>query len=1199
MIRRNLAAAGALCGMLLAGVQFGWAQSDVTQPGDALIASSPNNPGSEGVANAIDNQPTKYLNFDAADGTDVGFIVTPSVGLTRVTGIAMQSANDAPERDPKDVRLEGSNDETVTGWAEGNWTVIAEITVPAYTERFQTQTFQFENLIPYRHYRWTVLEVQDVAAANSMQIAEVELLGKVVPSDVTQPGDALIASSPNNPGSEGVANAIDNQPTKYLNFDAADGTDVGFIVSPAVGRTLVTGISMQSANDAPERDPRDVRLEGSNDETVTAWAEGNWTVITEITVPAYTARFQTQTFLFDNFVPYRHYRWTVLEVQDVAAANSMQIAEVELLGTGEPKDVTQPGDALVASSPNNPGSEGVANAIDNQPTKYLNFDAADGTDVGFIVTPSVGATAVTGMTLQSANDAPERDPKDVRLEGSNDETITGWAEGNWTLIVEFTVPAFTERFQVQEFFFPNNTAYKHYRWTVLEVQDVAAANSMQIAEVELLAATDQADCDKARILTAPENTPVLSGQAATFFTVVNGPWPLQWRRNGEIIPGATQLTYTTEPITTANEADEYTVEIVGCQVSDPVRARVFTPDTTLSYGISWDGGGANGAPTAILPEDIAGIHLQAYWNNIAEVSGTSVVLTNSNNQASDGVTVTFASSGEWGAGTGNVIPRQRLLNGLIFANPGAPGTVTFENVPAGNHSVIAYTVGIPLQFQDQDYTVTGAASQSVYTTQMNADQYNPNPTWVRGTSPDPSVRTLANYVRFQNVQPAANGTITLNWSTATTGFDRGVALNAVQLLINPPAIAEPPQLVQGPQPTETLQGANVVLNVLATGDDLTYQWRKDGQNLSDLGSVSGSKTDQLTIRSFQPGDTGFYSVLVQNAGGSIITEAVKVKVVAADRTITGPLIAHFKFDESSGTTAANSGTDAINGTLFAAAWGPGKIGGAYTELFSLNAVTVPNYTKIQEEVTVSAWVKLDPNLAASDYQIVRNASGALGVAAPLEQFEFDLDFNDTDPLNPVMNLRARVAAGPNITTVRENAAFPLDTWQHVAFTADGGQVRLYRNGQLVATGAYLDPINQPNVEWLSVGARLLDTAGVIDFDTGEAPNAGDQTLYGAIDDLGIWLFAWPASVIQSIYEQGNATQDLTTAALPVLPPPSEDILLTVGLEGGNVVISWAPEGGTLETTSNIGDPDSWTPVAGNPNPYTTPAAGNAYFRVRN
>src|SRR5258706_12340902 len=77
-------------------------------------------------------------------------------------------------------------------------------------------------------------------------------------SDVTQPGDPIIPSSSRSPGSEAVANAIDNQPTKYLNFDSGrDGTNSGFspsgfVVSPAVGVTHVTGISMQSANDAPE-----------------------------------------------------------------------------------------------------------------------------------------------------------------------------------------------------------------------------------------------------------------------------------------------------------------------------------------------------------------------------------------------------------------------------------------------------------------------------------------------------------------------------------------------------------------------------------------------------------------------------------------------------------------------------------------------------------------------------------------------------------------------------------------------------------------------------------------------------------------------------------------------------------------------------------------------------------------------------------
>jgi hypothetical protein len=1197
---RFLPLAALLCALPASAADPACGLSDVTQPTDPIVASSANSPGSEGAANAIDNAPTKYLNFDAADGTDVGFVVSPSVGLTHVTGLAMQSANDAPERDPGIVALEGSNADAAPAWNDATWEPIVQITVPAFTERFQWQTFYFENWKPYKHYRWVVLEVQNVAAANSMQVAEVELLGKAVPSDVTQPGDPILGSSANSPGSEGAANAIDNAPTKYLNFDAADGTDVGFVVSPSIGRTLVTGMSIQSANDAPERDPHIVALEGSNAETAPAWNDAeSWEPITQITLEPFTARFQVQSFLFENYVPYRHYRWVVLEVANIPAANSMQVAEVELLGTSEPKDVLQPTDPIVASSANSPGSEGVANAIDNAPTKYLNFDAADGTDVGFVVTPSVGATTVIGITIQSANDAPERDPRFVALEGSNAETAPAWNDAAaWEPIVEIEFPPFTARFQIQEVFFPNTKCYLHYRWVVQEVQDVASANSMQVAEVELLAVTDQADCEKARILTMPANTPVLSGEPATFFTVVNGPWPVQWYRNGTRIPGATQLIYTTPPITAANAGDVYSVEIVGCEMSPEVQAVLFTPSETKSIGLSFEGGGANGAPTPILPEDIAGVHLQAYWNNVTNAaSGTLTSLVDSDNSAST-ITVQFASSGTWGAGTGNIIPQQRLLNGLIYDNPGGdPGQIQFQNVPAGEHTVIAYTVGIPLQFQEQNYwiadSVTGNPLRQVYTLQMNADQYNPNPTFVRGTSPDPDSRTLANYVRLEKLQPDSAGNITLRWTTATTGFDRGVAINAVQLLLNPPELGEPPILVRGPRPTETLAGGTVVMDVLATGEGLTYRWRKNGVNLPGSSRISGVNSPELTIRQFGPADVGFYSVLVENEAGNIITSAVKAKIVPPDRAITDTLIAHFRFDETSGMNVANSGSDPHNGMIDGfASWVPGRVANSI-ELAGGSWVFVPNYTKITEEVTIAGWVYLEPG-SSSSVVLIRNASGAIGVAAPQEQFDFGFVADTSDPLNPRLNLRVTIAAGPNLTTVRENAAMPTGEWQHVAFTADGGQVRLYRNGQLVAAGAYLDPINRGDIEWLSIGARLVETGGVVTLD-----EENFQALSGRIDDLAIWRTAWSQEVIQSIHQQGLLGQNLTTATVPEPPPVPTDILLSVGLqENGSIAVSWTPEQGVLQSTSNAADPASWTPVAGNPNPHVIPSPqGNQFFRV--
>src|SRR5438046_6127001 len=94
--------------LLLAGSITVRAQlSDITQPGDPIVPSSNNSPGSEGVANAIDNTANKYLNFDIVN---TGFTVTPSVGLSVVQCLTLTSANDAADRDPTSFILSGSED---------------------------------------------------------------------------------------------------------------------------------------------------------------------------------------------------------------------------------------------------------------------------------------------------------------------------------------------------------------------------------------------------------------------------------------------------------------------------------------------------------------------------------------------------------------------------------------------------------------------------------------------------------------------------------------------------------------------------------------------------------------------------------------------------------------------------------------------------------------------------------------------------------------------------------------------------------------------------------------------------------------------------------------------------------------------------------------------------------------------------------
>jgi hypothetical protein len=154
------------------GADPGVPVADVTQPGDLIQPTSFNSPGGEGVEMAIDDNPgTKYLNFDKLNA---GFTVTPAVGSTVVIGLRFTSANDAPERDPVSFTLEGSNDGST-------FTAIASGAIPDFPARFYTVEVSFVNELSYQHYRLLFPSVRNSAAANSVQIAEVEFLGRTGP----------------------------------------------------------------------------------------------------------------------------------------------------------------------------------------------------------------------------------------------------------------------------------------------------------------------------------------------------------------------------------------------------------------------------------------------------------------------------------------------------------------------------------------------------------------------------------------------------------------------------------------------------------------------------------------------------------------------------------------------------------------------------------------------------------------------------------------------------------------------------------------------------------------------------------------------------------------------------------------------------------------------------------------------------------
>ncbi len=245
---------------------------------------------------------------------------------------------DFEPKDLKGKRLEKivSADRVVgtRDWKE--YSVVCDI--PEETRDFQTAVFMYGDgkmWVDTNSFRWEIVD----RPGSGPRLSPASW-------HVTQPGDLIFASSGNSRASEGVANVIDqNKQTKYLNWDSGrDGQEIGsfspsgFAIQPAVGPTVVTGMGIQSANDAPDRDPDVVVLEGSNDLRLTDYESGTWTPITTISniAAGFTGRYQSQEFFFSNPIPYRNYRWRVEATRITPNRCCMQVAEVWLMTSGPP-----------------------------------------------------------------------------------------------------------------------------------------------------------------------------------------------------------------------------------------------------------------------------------------------------------------------------------------------------------------------------------------------------------------------------------------------------------------------------------------------------------------------------------------------------------------------------------------------------------------------------------------------------------------------------------------------------------------------------------------------------------------------------------------------------------------------------------------------------------------------------------------------
>lgn len=145
-------------------------------------------------------------------------VSTPSYGSDAIKRVvrqyALTSANDFPQRDPFVWRLLGSND------GGTNWELLDIRHNEVFPERHQRRLFKISNTKAFNVYRLEIIQSRDPANANSVQLAEIELLGETENDlDPTPCNEDLILVQGENPSVETRFQAFDNRvETKWVDF---------------------------------------------------------------------------------------------------------------------------------------------------------------------------------------------------------------------------------------------------------------------------------------------------------------------------------------------------------------------------------------------------------------------------------------------------------------------------------------------------------------------------------------------------------------------------------------------------------------------------------------------------------------------------------------------------------------------------------------------------------------------------------------------------------------------------------------------------------------------------------------------------------------------------------------------------------------------------------------------------------------------
>ncbi|HEY5914089.1 MAG TPA: immunoglobulin domain-containing protein [Verrucomicrobiae bacterium] len=982
-------------------------------------------------------------------------------------------------------------------------------------------------------------------------------------------GDVItLYSSDTFPTAESVDHAIDRVAQKWLSRGLQNNVvpfvgPVGYVVTPVSGASIVTSLRFYAANDTAGRDPFDYTLEGSND-------GANWTPITggalrgtlslpstrnsafvgaAPLVPDSSTNYVTEVD-FANTVGYKSYRVSITNIYDWRNIALMQIGEIEMLGTlvpNPPVFTRQPHSVTVFAGASPVFS---AEAAGYPPPRFQWFK--DGTQIagatGSSYTFANAQISDTGSTFScnaiNAFGTVPSAPAILTVIAAPTQTypvavLANGPVGFWRLDEGPDNGTGNNGIVARDYTGGHNGTYSNAVLAVEGYNPVAdsdtAVNFGTFATVNSYV-DNILDVDFARAPNAASGG-VFSIEA--------------WAYGGDQSAGAAVVTKGYNGILAAGTGtgtEQFALDVA--TVAGSVKYRFLVRDAA---------GNGYVAQSSVTPYIGDILSAQPVWHHLVGVcdqpSGKVYLYV-------DGL---LAASGNIGQNVGILaqplpmtIGARKSGGATEYDNQwkGRIDDVAVYNTALSSDQVLSHFFGaqLPPVISLQPTPTNMTAPENISIT-FAAEAYGPGTLgfqWYLSDGLSP-VSPLAGQTS-SNLTFTTKSTDSGSYQLVVTNNYGAVTSAVAQLTV---VSGLPSYIVDLPTSSTIGLGHIIQLQVYPGGTaPFTYQWKKDGVNLTDDYRTSGSQTNVLTIGYATNTDSGTYQVVVSNAQGSTpsATDAVTV-------SSSGPGSVAFNAAgtgwQMQGSTPPIMGDNRLELTS--------GLGNTARSAFLTSPIGVASFT------------------ASFVYQVTSGAGGADGVTFCIQ--------------NAGPTSVGTGGGGLGYGGITPSVALGLNIYAN-----NTRGIQVLQNGNLPAAGAGayfpIDPV--------LIGGNANPVQINISYAGGVLQAAFKDTVTQATYTTNVAVNI-PGVVGSSMAYFGFTGADGGTASTQVItsfgmsPPP---VRLGVQKVGDSMVLTWpAATGAFLRSTPSLTNPvwsystDLFRVVDGQVNVTVTPLNGNGFYRL--